>query len=65
MLKEYLKSKSISFTEKDISTDRAAMEWVGNAVGQLATPVTDIDGIVILGFDRERIDLALRSKKFI
>lgn len=65
MLKEYLSGKGVAFTEKDITTDREAMEWVGNTVGQLATPVTDVDGTVILGFDRERLDLALRDKKLI
>jgi glutaredoxin 3 len=65
MLKQYLKGRGVAFTEKDISVDRDAMMWVGNTIGQLATPVTDIDGIVVLGFDRERIDMALRDKKLI
>lgn len=65
MLIEYMKGKGVDFTVKDITLDREAMEWVGNTIGQLATPVTDIDGTVILGFDRERIDLALRDKKLI
>jgi len=65
MLREYLKGKGVEFTEKDISVDREAMDWVANTIGQLATPVTDIDGTVVLGFDRERIDLALRDKKLI
>lgn len=65
MLIEYLKGKGVDFTVKDITVDREAMEWVGNTIGQLVTPVTDIDGTVILGFDRERIDLALRDKKLI
>lgn len=65
MLKEYLTGKKVAFTEKDIASDREAMDWVANTVGQLATPVTDIDGTVVLGFDRERLDLALRDKKLI
>lgn len=65
MLKQYLNGKGVDFTERDIASDKDAMEWVANSIGQLATPVTDIDGMVILGFDRERIDLALRDKKLI
>ena len=65
MLKQYLQGKGVKFTEKDITVDRSAMEWVGNTIGQYATPVTDIDGTVVLGFDRERIDTALRDKKLI
>lgn len=61
MVKQYLKGKGYEFTERDISTDREALDWVANTIGQLATPVTDINGTVVLGFDREKIDLALRG----
>lgn len=62
MAKEYFKGKKVAFDEKDISTDRQAMDWVFQHVHQLATPVIDIDGTIILGFDRERIDQALRAQ---
>lgn len=60
---QYLKGKDVAFTERDVSTDRDALDWVANTVGQLATPVTDIDGTIVLGFDRERIDAALANHK--
>lgn len=59
MAKAYLKSKGKEFKEVDISQDAAAAGWVLQHVGQLATPVLDIDGTVILGFDRPAIDAAL------
>lgn len=65
MAMAYLKSKGLEFKERDITKDEEALHWVGNTVGQLATPVVDIEGEVILGFDRERIDSALRAKKLI
>lgn len=65
MVKTYLENKGLAFKERDISQDQEALDWVANTVGQLATPVVDIDGEVILGFDRERIDLALRAKKLV
>jgi glutaredoxin 3 len=65
MVKAYLESKGLSFKERDISQDQEALQWIANNIGQLATPVIDIDGEVILGFDRERIDLALRAKKLV
>jgi glutaredoxin 3 len=65
MAKEYLKSKGLDFSEKDITVDREAMDWVADNVGQLATPVIDIEGDVILGFDRERIDNSLRHHKLV
>jgi glutaredoxin 3 len=63
MAMQYLASKGVKFTEKDITQDRDALNWVADNVGQLATPVIDIDGTTILGFDRDRIDAALRAKK--
>jgi glutaredoxin len=65
MAKEYLKSKKIGFTETDISNDPKAAQWVYDHTGYMATPVLDIDGTVILGFDRPKIDAALRNNKHI
>jgi glutaredoxin 3 len=65
MAKQYLTNKKVSFNDIDISTDPKAAQWVFDHIGQHATPVIDIDGDVILGFDRERIDLSLREKQLI
>ena len=61
MAREYLKSRKVDFKEYDISDNPKAYKWVQDNVGQLATPVLDINGTVVLGFDRPRIDLALRA----
>jgi len=65
MAMEYLKAKKVDFKVVDVSKDMKAAQWVYDHVGQLATPAIDIDGTVILGFDREGIDAALRDKKII
>jgi glutaredoxin len=65
MVKEYFKSKNVPYDEHDITMDRDAMVWVHDHTGQLAVPVIDINGDVILGFDRPRIDLALRENKLV
>lgn len=61
MAKEYLKSRKQKFKEYDISDNPKAYDFVVNTVGQAATPVIDIDGQIILGFNRPQIDLALRK----
>jgi len=53
--KEYLSQKGIQFTEKNIRDDPAALQEL-LALGARATPVTVIDGQVVMGFDRTRID---------
>ncbi len=65
MAKEYFKSKGISFKEKDLTEDIEAQHWVLNHTGQLAVPVINIANEVIVGFDRIRIDGALRANKLI
>lgn len=61
MAREYLKHRKVTFKEYDVAENPKAMEWVRENVGQIATPVIDIDGTVILGFDRQKIDIALRG----
>ncbi len=63
MAREYLKSKKLKFKEYDISDNPKAYQWVADNVGQIATPVLDIEGTIILGFNRPSIDEALKSVK--
>lgn len=65
MAMQYFKSKNVEYKERDITMDADAFHFVVNTIGQAATPVIDIDGTIILGFDRPRIDQALRDKKLI
>lgn len=61
MAKTYLNSKGHDVKELDVSENPKAAKWVQDNIGQVVTPVLDIDGTVVIGFDREKIDLALRS----
>jgi glutaredoxin 3 len=56
VVKDYLKSNDVSFTELDVSKDEtAAMEMIHKS-GQRGVPVTDIDGEIVVGFDQDSID---------
>jgi glutaredoxin-like YruB-family protein len=59
--KDYLDKKSIKYTDKDVDADPAAGQEAFSKSGQRAIPVLDIGGEIILGFDRPRIDAALKS----
>ncbi len=63
MAKQYLSSKNIEFDTKDITTDANAYQEILDKSDQLGVPVIDVDGTIIIGFDRNRLDLALRDKK--
>ncbi len=53
----YLKSHRIAFTEIDITTDREAATRVrGWADGNETSPTFEIDGTIVVNFDRDRLD---------
>lgn len=60
-LKQYLDGKNIAHIDKDIEEDEAAYKELMGKVGgnYQGVPVTDINGEIILGFDRAKIDAAL------
>lgn len=62
--KQYLDKLGVEYIEKDIEADKSAYEELmsksdGNYRG---VPVTDIDGDLVLGFDRPKIDALLAAK---
>lgn len=61
MAKEYFKSKNIAFEEYNVEQDeRAAAEMVEKSQ-QMGVPVIDINGQIIIGFDKESINKALKD----
>jgi len=61
-LKKYLDSKNISYEEIDVSQDEKKLEEMINISGQMGVPVVDIDGNIVIGFDRQNIDELLKLK---
>ncbi|HUD08283.1 MAG TPA: glutaredoxin domain-containing protein [Candidatus Saccharimonadales bacterium] len=59
-VKEYLNKKGIKFTDKDIDIDPTAAGESVKKSGQRGIPVVDINGSIIVGFDRDKIDHALK-----
>jgi len=55
MLKQFLAENQITFADIDVSTSQASAEEMIAKSGQLGVPVLDIDGQVIVGFDKARI----------
>lgn len=55
-VKDYLDSKNISYSDYNVSKDREkALEMVRKS-GQQGVPVLDINGTIVVGFDKNRID---------
>lgn len=65
MAKEYLTGRSVAYKEIDVDADQDAAQTLVDKTGQMGVPVIEIGEETILGFDRPRIDLALRDKKLV
>ena len=61
-LKNFLKDKGIEFDDIDVSLDAKAQDEMVKKSGQLGVPVIDIDGEIVIGFDRQRITSLLKIK---
>lgn len=57
--KDYLNKKGIAFTEKDVESNPTFAQEAVQKSDQMGIPVLDIDGTIIVGFDRPKIDAAL------
>jgi glutaredoxin len=65
MTKDYLKSKKIDYEYVNVDDDRAAGQAVAAKTGWSAIPIIQIGDEYILGFNREKIDGALREAKLL
>jgi glutaredoxin-like YruB-family protein len=57
--KQFLKENNIPFEDMDVSSDQQAGEEMIRKSGQMGVPVLDIEGEIIIGFDKDRIKQAL------
>jgi len=54
-LKEYLKANNVAFEDIDVSFDTKLQQEMIEKSGQMGVPVAEIDGQIVVGFDREKI----------
>ncbi len=59
MAKKFLQDKGIVFEDIDVSKDPAKAEEMVKKSGQMGVPVLDIDGTIVVGFEKEAISQAL------
>ncbi len=58
-VKQFLKENNILFLDWDVSVDQLAADEMIKKSGQMGVPVLDIDGQIVVGFDKEKIKSAL------
>lgn len=63
--KDYLDKLGVEYTDKDVDKDPSAGLEAVDKSGQRGIPVIDIAGEIIVGFDRPKIDAALKTHNLV
>jgi glutaredoxin-like YruB-family protein len=59
-VKRYFKEQRVPFKEHNVANDERRAAEMFRKSGQMGVPVLDIHGTIIVGFDKSKIDHALR-----
>ena len=62
MLKEYLDEKGFAYEDVNVAQDLAARKDMIEKSGQMGVPVSDIDGEIVVGFAKDRVNELLGIK---
>ena len=57
--KEFFKENNVKYEEANVGTDEAARNEMFQKSGQLGVPVTDVNGTIIVGYDKGALKKAL------
>lgn len=63
VVKDFLSSHNISFEEIDVSVDEKAAQEIVKKSGQIGVPVIEIDGKIIVGFNKPLLEETLGINK--
>ncbi len=63
MVKQYFDKLGIEYEERNVERDQKYAAESVQKSSQMGIPVIDIDGQIIIGFDRPKIDAALQAKQ--
>ncbi len=62
MTKAFFKENNVQYEEKDVSRDVAARSEMVEKSNQLGVPVIDVDGQILIGFDKRGLSELLHIK---
>ena len=58
--KEFFKENNVKYNEVNVGLDEKARNEMFEKSGQFGVPVTDINGTIIVGYDKEALKKALK-----
>jgi len=59
MAKDYFRQKGISFSEYNVASDQRKADEMVRKSGQMGVPVIEVNGSIIIGFNKTEIERAL------
>ncbi len=59
--KEFFKANKVKYKEIDVSSNQRVAQEMIKKSGQMGVPVIDIDGKIIIGFDKPALEKALKK----
>ncbi len=62
LAKDFLKENKIAFEDVDVSKNQDRAQEMIEKSGQMGVPVLDVNGTIIVGFDKDAIKKALKLK---
>ena len=65
MAKSYFQSNDVEYEEKDVTNDAELQKEMIEKSNQMGVPVIDINGKIVIGFNRPEIDSLLRENKLV
>jgi len=62
MTKQFLTENNIPYEDIDVSVNQLAAQEMISRSGQMGVPVIDIDGQIVVGFDKNKLKQLLNLK---
>jgi len=62
MAKRFMNEHNVKYEEVNVQENRDAAEEMIEKSGQMGVPVIDVDGTIIVGFDKKALEKALKLK---
>ncbi len=63
MVKDWLKDKGIAYEDYNVGTDQEKAKEMVDKSGQMGVPVIDVSGEIIIGFDKPKLESALKKAR--
>ncbi len=63
MAKDFFKKHNVEYKDVNVAADENALRDMITKSGQMGVPVIDVNGQIIVGFDKEGIAAALNIKE--